>query len=120
MIEPSASSNGVFVHNLSASDSQTTTVSTAVAIAIIGAAATVLVGTLNLLSQIRNFKWQKQQQRDQYVQASHQLDLLNSAQLTERFSRAVEQLGSTTPAIRIGGIYALERVARDSLVDRAN
>jgi Pentapeptide repeats (8 copies) len=37
--------------------------------------------------------------------------------LTERFSKAVELLGSEKLDVRLGGIYALERVARDSLKD---
>jgi hypothetical protein len=38
-------------------------------------------------------------------------------QITDRFTKAVDQLGKTGPenlAIRLGGIYALERIARDS------
>ena len=35
-------------------------------------------------------------------------------QITERFTKAIEQLGSDKPEIRLGGIYALERIARDS------
>ena len=38
-------------------------------------------------------------------------------QITERFTRAIEQLGSDKLAIRLGGIYALERIARDSPKD---
>jgi hypothetical protein len=35
--------------------------------------------------------------------------------LTERFTRAVEQLGNKESlTIRLGGIYALERIAQDS------
>nr|VFK68038.1 MAG: Pentapeptide repeat-containing protein [Candidatus Kentron sp. UNK]VFK71912.1 MAG: Pentapeptide repeat-containing protein [Candidatus Kentron sp. UNK] len=37
--------------------------------------------------------------------------------LTERFTRAIELLGSEKLQIRLGGIYALERIARDSLRD---
>jgi hypothetical protein len=37
--------------------------------------------------------------------------------LTERFSKAVEMLGSEKLDVRLGGIYALERIARDSLKD---
>ena len=36
------------------------------------------------------------------------------SQLTERFSKAVEQLGDEKLDIRLGGIYALEGIARDS------
>jgi len=35
-------------------------------------------------------------------------------QVTERFSKAVEMLGSDKIEIRLGGIYALERIAKDS------
>lgn len=37
--------------------------------------------------------------------------------ITERFTRAIEHLGSDSLAIRLGGIYALERIAADSLRD---
>jgi hypothetical protein len=40
-------------------------------------------------------------------------------QITERYSRAIEHLGSESRDVRIGGIYALERVARNSAEDRA-
>jgi hypothetical protein len=35
-------------------------------------------------------------------------------QVTDRYSKAIEQLGSHELDVRIGGIYALERIARDS------
>ena len=38
-------------------------------------------------------------------------------QVTERFTRAIEQLGHEEMAIRLGGIYALERLAKDSEKD---
>src|SRR5262249_28259945 len=37
--------------------------------------------------------------------------------LTERFSKAVELLGSEKLDVRLGGIYALERIAQDSQKD---
>ena len=37
--------------------------------------------------------------------------------LTEGFARAIEQLGDKEMAIRLGGIYALERLAKDSEKD---
>ena len=37
--------------------------------------------------------------------------------ITERFTRAIEQLGHAEMAIRLGGIYALERLAKDSEKD---
>jgi hypothetical protein len=38
--------------------------------------------------------------------------------VTERFAKAVEQLGSDNISVRIGGIYSLERIAKDSLKDQ--
>lgn len=35
-------------------------------------------------------------------------------QVTERFNRAVEQLGSQNPEVRMAALFALERIARDS------
>jgi hypothetical protein len=39
------------------------------------------------------------------------------AQATERFTRAIAQLGDDNLDIRLGGIYALERIARGSRTD---
>ena len=38
-------------------------------------------------------------------------------QVTDRFTKAIEQLGSDKISIRLGGIYALERIAKDSRKD---
>ena len=38
-------------------------------------------------------------------------------QVTDRYTKAIEQLGSDKLDVRIGGIYALERIARDSKRD---
>ena len=38
---------------------------------------------------------------------------------TERYTRAVNQLGHEKVEVRCGGVYALERIARESDVDRA-
>lgn len=43
--------------------------------------------------------------------------LSRRGQVTERFTRAVDQLGSKSVDVRLGGIYALERVARESPSD---
>jgi hypothetical protein len=40
--------------------------------------------------------------------------LARQGQVTDRYSKAIEQLGSDKLDIRIGGIYALQRVTRDS------
>jgi len=46
-----------------------------------------------------------------------ELHLTERGQITERFTRAIDQLGSKELEIRLGGIYALERIARDSEQD---
>ncbi|HTG16715.1 MAG TPA: pentapeptide repeat-containing protein [Blastocatellia bacterium] len=46
--------------------------------------------------------------------AQDALNLSREGQITERFTKAIEQLGSDKLQIQLGGIYALERVARDS------
>src|SRR5262249_9433514 len=45
------------------------------------------------------------------------IKVAEEGKLTERFSKAVELLGSEKLDVRLGGIYALERIARDSLKD---
>jgi uncharacterized protein YjbI with pentapeptide repeats len=42
------------------------------------------------------------------------LQVNREGQITERFTRAIDQLGSKELEVRLGGIYALERIARDS------
>ncbi|MCI2421410.1 pentapeptide repeat-containing protein [Saccharopolyspora sp. K220] len=48
-----------------------------------------------------------------------QVHVSREGQITERFTRAVDQIGSENVNIRIGGIFALERIARDSSADRS-
>jgi len=47
-----------------------------------------------------------------------QVQVAREGQITERFTRAVDQLGSDKLDIRLGGILALERVAKNSEMDR--
>lgn len=50
--------------------------------------------------------------------AEQTVKVAQEGQITERFTRAVEQLGNReSMAIRLGGIYALERIAKDSPKD---
>ena len=46
-----------------------------------------------------------------------ELQLTREGQLTDPFTRAVEQLGSDDVAVRVGGIYALGRIADESVTD---
>jgi hypothetical protein len=67
---------------------------------------------------------QVQATRDQITEtatASHnQLKLSEQGQLTDRYTKAIDQLDEKKAlAVRLGGLYALERIARDSPDDRA-
>jgi uncharacterized protein YjbI with pentapeptide repeats len=45
--------------------------------------------------------------------------LSREGQVTDRYTKAIDQLGSSTLAQRIGGVFALERILRDSAKDHA-
>jgi hypothetical protein len=47
-----------------------------------------------------------------------QLRVAREGQITDRFARAIDQLGSDSIDVRLGGIRALERIAKNSPVDR--
>jgi uncharacterized protein YjbI with pentapeptide repeats len=53
----------------------------------------------------------------QLQNAQEELRLTRQGQITERFTRAIDQLGNESLEIRLGGIYALERIARESEED---
>ena len=65
--------------------------------------AQILGGTALLLGLY--FTWRGQQN------AQAQLELNRRGQITERFTQAIDQLGSKDLEIRLGGIYSLERTA---------
>ncbi len=74
-------------------------------IVIAGAALIIFVGLMMSLAEIRRAAT-RATERDRQV-AERQL----AGQLIERYTRAVNQLGSDTADVRLGGIYALERLA---------
>jgi hypothetical protein len=50
--------------------------------------------------------------------ATKNLETTREGQITDRFTKAIAQLGDTEHlAVRLGGIYALERIAKDSKED---
>ncbi len=73
-----------------------------------------VVGLIGLYFTSRNLK-QTREHTDRQLRQAEQ------GQITERFTRAINQLGATDDKgnkrleIRLGGIYALERIAWDSL-----
>jgi hypothetical protein len=60
--------------------------------------------------------WQQLQTDRQQLQ--EQLTLTRQGQVAERFTRAVDQLGSDKLDVRLGGIYGLEQIANQSPGDR--
>jgi len=52
---------------------------------------------------------------DEWQRRSHELS--EQGQVTDRYTKAIEQLGCDKLHVCIGGVYALERIARDSARD---
>jgi hypothetical protein len=75
------------------------------------AAAALLFTALNFNLLRRNSEQADRWQRRTY-------ELTERGQVTDRYTKAIEQLGSKELDVRIGGIYALERIARDSAKDQ--
>lgn len=84
--------------------------------------AVLLLGAYFTWRQVQTSREQLQHNaeatREQLHATRQQLRIAEQGQLTERFTRAVDQLGSEHVDVRLGGIYALERIARDSESDR--
>ncbi len=53
-----------------------------------------------------------------YRNSQAEMQLTQQRLITERFSKAVEQIGNTKEEVVIGGIYSLERIAKDSPKDQ--
>ena len=71
--------------------------------------AQTMGGTVGLV--IIYITWQRLQV------AREELRVAREGQVTERFSRAIDHLGNDSLNARLGAIYALERIARDSRQD---
>ncbi|MEU9456746.1 pentapeptide repeat-containing protein [Streptomyces sp. NPDC048277] len=50
--------------------------------------------------------------------AEENLDTTRDGQVTDRYNSAIENIGSKSEDVRIGGMYALQRIAEDSPHDR--
>ena len=75
--------------------------------ALVGVGGTVIVAFLG-------FRNARAALADALQVNNEALQATRAGQLAELYTRAIDQLGSTTVDITIGGIYALERIARDS------
>jgi uncharacterized protein YjbI with pentapeptide repeats len=79
------------------------------------------VGLGGLFFTWRSLRQARESQEQTQENTRKTLELTEQGQITERFTRAIDQLGATDETtgkprleIRLGGIYALERIARDS------
>ncbi len=75
-------------------------------ISALGLVATAIAGLGIFLTYIDS--------QEERKEAREELRLTQERLITDRFSKAVEQLGKDKITVRIGGIYALERIAKDS------
>jgi hypothetical protein len=50
--------------------------------------------------------------------AARSYSLNREGQVTDRYTKAVSQLGDAQSSVRVGGLYALERIGHDSTKDR--
>ncbi len=74
------------------------------------AIGTLLVGIAAIAALI--FTWQS-------VSATHgQLQVTEQGQITDRYNAAIANLGSASVDVRLGGIYALQRIMQDSPRDQ--
>jgi hypothetical protein len=79
--------------------------------AIIGGAGAVLAGAIAAIVAVLGFR---KSSTDNRVTLEKTLSAAREGQLPDRYTKAVEQLGSDNLDVRIGGIYALQHIARDS------
>jgi hypothetical protein len=86
-----------------------------------------LAGVGALIFTARNFTLQRRivelSQRtleESADQARRTLELTEQGQVADRYTRAIDQIGSEQVSVRVGGIYALERIARDSERDHSS
>jgi Pentapeptide repeats (8 copies) len=90
---------------------------------LVQALALIMAGVAGAISIY--FTWRSQRltregQKNAQENTQEQLRLIEQGQITERFTRAVDQLGARDEngnpllEIRLGGIYALERIAKES------
>ena len=56
---------------------------------------------------------------DQLQTANHQLNITEQGQVTDRYTTATTDLGSSSVDVRLGGIYALQRIMQDSPRDQS-
>ena len=84
--------------------------------ALLGVLAPVVVA-IGAVAAFLNYRETSAQNRRTVELSRDTLDVTRRGQLTDRFTRAIEQLGQTGEDkldIRLGGIYALEQISKES------
>src|SRR5258708_16989569 len=79
--------------------------------AAIGVGGTVIIGVAGFWASVRNTN-------KTAALTLRALELTEQGQVTDRYTKAVGQLGDESSPVRVGGIYALERIGHDSPEDR--
>src|SRR5258708_6137008 len=79
--------------------------------AAIGVGSTAIVGVAGFWASVRNTN-------KTTALTLRALELTEQGQVTDRYTKAVGQLGDESSPVRVGGIYALERIGHDSPKDR--
>lgn len=81
----------------------------------------ILIGVYLTWQQIQDnqlaLQRQLQTSQDQLQISQNQLRTTQEAQITDRFNKAIEQLGKESLDARLGGIFTLERIMKDSPAD---
>jgi hypothetical protein len=82
--------------------------------AAIGVTGTVVVGVTGYWASVKNTSKTTELTRTALELTRRTVELTEQGQVTDRYTKAIDQLSSREIDMRIGGIYALERIARDS------
>ena len=77
----------------------------------IGVGGTVIVGIAGFWAGVRNTNKAS-------ALTLRAIELTEQGQVTDRYTKAVGQLGDESSPVRVGGVYALERIGNDSCRDR--
>jgi hypothetical protein len=81
---------------------------------LVNSSRTTLVQTVGGIALILTFIATWTQIAETRKTTNEAIQLSESQQETDRFTRAVEELGANNFALRLGGIYSLQKLARDS------
>lgn len=61
--------------------------------------------------------WRDRHKREEINKGKRDIEIARDGQITDRFTNAIKLLGDEKLEVRLGGIYALERIAKDSKKD---